>query len=204
MKTLRNYEVNGALLQADTGPEAQVGDQVRMYLDTTAHPGFPEYVVGTIQHPIQRVDCGSATNYSIEYNEDDLLGEAAQLIPDHVIDVVVVTAFEVLDAALQAEIAARIADVNAEEAARIAADTAEANARATADAAEQAARIAADALLVPKTTTVNGHALTGDITLTAIDLGFPVHADLAAANAVLPIGVVFYNTANSRYEVTTA
>lgn len=33
---------------------------------------------------------------------------------------------------------------------------------------------------------------------------FPQYADLAAANAVLPIGVVFYNTATSRYEVTTA
>jgi len=109
MKTLRDYEVTNALYQADTGPEAQVGDQIRLYLDTEANPGFPEYVVGVIQHPISKVNCDSATSYIVEYDEADLLGAAALLRPQDVIDGVVVTATEVLDAALTAEIAARIA-----------------------------------------------------------------------------------------------
>ena len=109
MKTLRNYIVNGALLQADTGPEAQVGDQVQLYLDQDAHPSFPDYIVGTIQHPITKVNCDTATSYSIEYDEADLLGIVANLVVADVVDGVVVTAVEVLDAALAAETAARIA-----------------------------------------------------------------------------------------------
>lgn len=104
MKTLRNYTVNGALLQADTGPEAQVGDQVQLYLDQDAHPSFPDYIVGTIQHPITKVNCDTATSYSIEYDEADLLGIVANLVVADVIDGVVVTAVEVLDAALNSHL----------------------------------------------------------------------------------------------------
>lgn len=108
MKTLNDYIVQGALYQADTGPEAQVNDQVKLYLNTEASPGFPEYVVGVIQHPIVKVQCNSATSYDIEYDEADLLGEAAFLVPGDVIDAEVITAYDVLEAALAAETLARI------------------------------------------------------------------------------------------------
>jgi len=46
----------------------------------------------------------------------------------------------------------------------------EASARATAVTNEASARATADGLLVPKTTKVNGHALSGDVTVTTSDL----------------------------------
>lgn len=131
MKTLNDYTVNDALYQGDTGPEAQVGDQVKLYLDTEAVPGFPEFIVGVIQHPISKVNCNSATAYDIEYDEDDLLGAAAFIVPGNVIDAEVISATDVLEDALAAEIARATAaegviasDLDDEEAARIAADAA--------------------------------------------------------------------------------
>lgn len=96
MQTLNDYVVSGALYQAGTGPEAQVSDQVRLYLDTDANPAFPEYIVGTIQHPIVKVQCDSATSYDIEYDEADLLGSASLIRPGDVIDAQVITAYDVL------------------------------------------------------------------------------------------------------------
>lgn len=109
MKTLNDYVVTGALYQSDTGPEAQVNDQVKLYLDTEAAPGLPEYVVGVIQHPITKVQCNSATSYDIEYDEADLDGALEYLRVSDVIDAEVITAYDVLEAALNVEIAARVA-----------------------------------------------------------------------------------------------
>jgi hypothetical protein len=50
-------------------------------------------------------------------------------------------------------------------------------------ASEASARATADGLLVPKTTTVNGHALTGNVTVTAADVGADVAGAAAAAQA---------------------
>lgn len=91
MKTLNKYIVAGALYENETGPEAQVGDQVKMYLDTEAHEDFPEYIFGVIQHPIVKVNCDSATSYSIEYDEADLDGVVNYLVVDDVISVELVT-----------------------------------------------------------------------------------------------------------------
>lgn len=110
MKTLNDYIVNGALYQGGTGPEARVGDQVKLFLDTEAVPGFPEFIVGVIQHPIVKVQCDSATSYDIEYDEADLLGAASFIVPDNVIDAQLVLATDVLEDALNAEIARATAE----------------------------------------------------------------------------------------------
>lgn len=96
MKTLRDYIVNGALYQGGTGPEAQVGDQIKLFLDTEADPGFPEFVLGVIQHPIVKVQCGAATSYVVEYDEADLLGAAALIRPGDVVDATIVSAVDAL------------------------------------------------------------------------------------------------------------
>ena len=105
MKTLNDYIVQGALYQADTGPEAQVNDQVKLYLNTEANPGFPEFIVGVIQHPIVKVQCNSATSYDFEYDEADLLGAASLIGDSDVIDIEVITAYDTLETALNEEIA---------------------------------------------------------------------------------------------------
>lgn len=76
MALLENLIVEPALYQYDTGPEAQVGDQVKLFLDQAVNPGWPEFIFGTIQHPITKVNCESATSYNIEYDVDDLLVES--------------------------------------------------------------------------------------------------------------------------------
>ncbi len=60
--------------------------------------------------------------------------------------------------------------------------TAEASTRATADTTEATARATADGLLVPKTTTVAGHALSANVVVSASDLttGTLPHAQLPA------------------------
>jgi hypothetical protein len=89
MKTLTNHTISGVLLVRDTGPEAAVGDQVKLFLNTTANPSFPSYILAVIQHPIEKVNCLTDTSYTFEYNEADLNGAAAELTNDDVIDVVV-------------------------------------------------------------------------------------------------------------------
>lgn len=102
MKTLRNLIITGALYEDGSGPEAQIGDTLTLFLDTEANTAFPMSIVGTIQHPITRVQCNSATSYSILYNENDLLGSAPFL---RVVDVV----DAVSSSGLGVETAARIA-----------------------------------------------------------------------------------------------
>jgi len=94
MKTLQDYIVDDRLYASDTGPEAKVGDQVKLYLDQEANPDFPEFILGTIQHPITRVNCESSTSYVIEYDEADLEGAASLIRPGDVIDATVASEFE--------------------------------------------------------------------------------------------------------------
>lgn len=109
MKTLRDYRVAGALYVNDTGIEAQVGDQVTLYLDQDAEPGFPESMLGVIQHPIQRVECDSVTSYVIEYDEADLNGAAALLRAHDIINARVISGAVVVANALEVEIARALA-----------------------------------------------------------------------------------------------
>lgn len=94
MKTLQDYIVDDRLYASDTGPEAKVGDQVKLFLDQEANPDFPEFILGIIQHPIVRVNCESSTSYVIEYDEADLLGAASLIRPGDVIDATVASEFE--------------------------------------------------------------------------------------------------------------
>ena len=109
MKILRDYRVAGALFVNDTGIEAQVSDQVTLFLDTDAEPGFPDSIIATIQHPIVKVECGSRTSYIFEYNETDLDGAAALLRPQDIIDATVVSGVTVVADELDAEIARALA-----------------------------------------------------------------------------------------------
>lgn len=95
MKNL-HYEVNGALLQNGTGDEAQVGDQVKLFLDTEADPDFPEFILGVIQTPISKIACDTRTSYIISYNEADLDGAALLIRQSNVVDVEVISAVDAL------------------------------------------------------------------------------------------------------------
>jgi hypothetical protein len=145
MKTLRDYRVAGALYVNDTGLEAQVSDQVTLFLDTDAEPDFPVSIVATIQHPIIKVECGSMTSYVFEYNEADLDGAAALLRAQDIIDATVISGVTVVADELDDEIAARIAAVLAEQ---IRATAAEDNLSNALDD-EIARAIAAEALKAP-------------------------------------------------------
>lgn len=173
MKTLRDYTVSGALYVNDTGIEAQVSDQVTLFLDTEAEPGFPESIVATIQHPIVKVQCGSATSYILEYNEADLNGAASLLRPGDIVDATVVSGVTVVADELNAEIANRIADVNAEESRALAAELVLQNAID----AEESRALAAEALLAPKasptfTGTVVLPSTTSIGTVTNTEIGY--------------------------------
>jgi hypothetical protein len=110
MELLENLVVEPALYQYDTGPEAQVGDQVKLFLDQEANPGYPEYIFGTIQHPIAKVNCESATSYNIEYDEDDLLVPGSLLVTGDVLSgTAVIGQIQVVADELDDEIADRIA-----------------------------------------------------------------------------------------------
>lgn len=86
MKILQDYTVSDRLRLSDTGPEAAVGDLVKLFLNTQANPAFPAFIYGIVQHPIVRVSCNNSTAYDISYNETDLLGSAAFIRPGDVID----------------------------------------------------------------------------------------------------------------------
>lgn len=89
MKILQDYTVSDRLRLSDTGPEAAVGDLVKLFLNTQANPAFPAFIYGVVQHPIVRVNCDNSTAYDISYNETDLLGSAAFIRPGDVIDATV-------------------------------------------------------------------------------------------------------------------
>ena len=110
METLSDLIVEPALYQYDTGPEAQVGDQVKLFLDQDANPGYPEYIFGVIQHPITKVNCESATSYTIEYDEADLLvPDSLLVIGDVLSGMTVISQIQVVADELDDEIADRIA-----------------------------------------------------------------------------------------------
>lgn len=112
-KTLRNFQVVGALFASPGGAEIAAGDEVRLFLNQVANPSFPEYVDGVAQNPIKRVNLVSngciqeGTSYTFEYEADDLDGAATQLNVCDITDVSVRACCEVLRDALDAEIEAR-------------------------------------------------------------------------------------------------
>lgn len=109
MEILEDLIVEPALYQYDTGPEAQVGDQVKLFLDQDANPGYPEFIFGTIQHPITKVNCETATSYNIEYDEEDLLVEDSILVIGDVLSgMTVIGQIQVVANELDQEIADRI------------------------------------------------------------------------------------------------
>ena len=114
-KTLRNFQVVGALFASPGGAEIAAGDEVRLFLNQVANPAFPEYVDGVAQNPIKRINLVSngciqeGTSYTFEYEADDLDGAATQLNVCDVTDVSVRACCEVLRDALDEEIAARTA-----------------------------------------------------------------------------------------------
>lgn len=94
MTTLTGYVASPALYR-EVGIEAQPGDQVEIYLDQVKVPGFPEFIVGTIQNPVTVV-CGG-TSYPIEYDEADLAGSGVEFIEgDDILSIVVVSEARVL------------------------------------------------------------------------------------------------------------
>lgn len=127
MKILK-YKVAGALYQAETGPQAQVGDQVKMFLDQEANPELPEFVFGIIQPGISKSGCcEDFTVYSIEYELEGFI-----LRPDDILTVTTTAAVDVVAEDLGDEAAARIAGdaalttaLGVETAARVAGDIAD-------------------------------------------------------------------------------
>lgn len=114
-KTLRNFQVVGALFASPGGAEIAAGDEVRLFLNQVSNPGFPEYVDALAQNPIVRVNLVSGgcvqegTSYTFEYEADDLDGAASQLNVCDVTDATARACCEVLRDELDAEIAARTA-----------------------------------------------------------------------------------------------
>lgn len=114
-KTLRNFQVAGALFVSPGGAEIAAGDEVRLFLNQVSNPDFPEYIDGIAQNPITRVNIVSGgcvvegTSYTFEYESDDLDGAATQLNVCDVTDVSAIACCEVLREALDEEIAARTA-----------------------------------------------------------------------------------------------
>lgn len=114
-KTLRNFQVVGALFASPGGAEIAAGDEVRLFLNQVSNPGFPEYIDALAQNPIVRVNLVSGgcvqegTSYTFEYETDDLDGAASQLNVCDVTDATARACCEVLRDELDAEIAARTA-----------------------------------------------------------------------------------------------
>jgi hypothetical protein len=114
-KTLRNFQVAGALFVSPGGAEIAAGDEVRLFLNQVANPAFPEFIDGIAQNPITRVNLVSGgcvvegTSYTFEYEADDLDGAATMLNVCDVVEVSAIACCEVLRDALDDEIAARTA-----------------------------------------------------------------------------------------------
>jgi hypothetical protein len=114
-KTLRNFQVAGALFVSPGGAEIAAGDEVRLFLNQIANPAFPEFVDGIAQNPITRVNLVSGgcvvegTSYTFEYEADDLDGAATMLNVCDVVEVSAIACCEVLRDALDEEIDARTA-----------------------------------------------------------------------------------------------
>lgn len=150
MKTLL-YKVIGVLQQDETGDPAQVGDQVKLFLDQSANPELPEFVFGIIQPGIRKAGCcDDYTVYRITYELAEFY-----LRPDDVINITTTAAVDVVAQELLEETERAIAveeqlqeNIDAEETARIAADNAEA-----------ATRLAADNALSARTTTLENDAV---------------------------------------------
>jgi len=97
--------------------EMAPGDQVRLSLDADVAEGLPLFIYGVVQTPVVRERMlNPATGcvvigyeYLIGYESDDLEGALEELTPDIITAMGCVTCCQVLDEALQAETAARVA-----------------------------------------------------------------------------------------------
>lgn len=127
------------LICDSSNDEAAPGDQVRLSLDADVVEGLPLFIYGVIQTPIARErmlnpETGCVVigyEYLIGYESDDLDGALELLTADIITAMGCFTCCQVLEEALTAETAARVAadlvltnGLAAETAARIAADTA--------------------------------------------------------------------------------
>jgi len=114
-KTLYNFQVVGALYASAGGAEAQAGDEVRLFLDRSRNPDFPEYIDGLIQLPVKRVNVISngciheGTSYTFSYDSDDLDGAAVALGVCDITEASPITCCLALREDLVAETAARTA-----------------------------------------------------------------------------------------------
>ena len=88
-----------------------------------------------------------------------------------------------ISAAIATEVTNRNSAISAEATLRTSGDST----NATAISTETTNRTNADALLVPKTTTVNGHALNGNVSVTASDVGLGTAAAIVAAISTTPV-----------------
>ena len=114
--TLRNYTVVGAIYCGINGPEMQAGDQVRLFLNRSANPDFPEYINGVVQLPTSRTQVlvggciQDATNYSFEYDTDDLDDSAPFLRPCDITEISCITCCVILREQLD-ELRAQVEDL---------------------------------------------------------------------------------------------
>lgn len=189
------YTVSGSLYVDGYPVEVTAGDQVKIFLDQAANVDLPEFILGVVQNPIRT--CGCETTYIIEYGEADLLGAATEINPDLVLSIETISCCDVVNALLDDEIAARIADVDAEEAARIADVNDEETARIAADlvltndlADEVSARLAADAAILAHTITgsglaTGGGALVDDPVITVTEASQPEAEAFVSSTTVL-------------------
>lgn len=106
MKILK-YKVAGVLQQDETGAPAQVGDQVKMFLDTSANPELPEFVFGIIQPGIRKAGCcEDYTIYKIGYELEDYTlrsDDVISLTTTAAVDVVAQNLLEETERAIAAE-----------------------------------------------------------------------------------------------------
>lgn len=121
------YKVAGVLQQDETGAPAQVGDQVKMFLDQQANPELPEFVFGIIQPGIRKAGCcDDYTIYKIGYELEDFTlrpDDIINLTTTAAVDVVAQDLFEETQRAIAAE-AQLQENIDDEETARIEADNA--------------------------------------------------------------------------------
>jgi len=130
MKTIA-YSILGAIYQTGTTDEITPGTVIKLFLDQTFNPLFPESIQAVLQNPVGRTRCGTTT-YIFQYDEDDLDGSGVTSIrPCDIINITSQTCCEVLGEQLEAEVQARTdADtalgvrIDDEESARVAADQA--------------------------------------------------------------------------------
>lgn len=102
-----------------SGGEPQPGDMARIFLDQDANPGFPEYIDGVIQFPLEKSsaivgNCISPVYlYSFIYDTADLLGLSVKLRAGDILTIECLPKTEVVGQAIDAEVIRATAAENA-------------------------------------------------------------------------------------------